>query len=218
MIFRNRVEAGRLLAGEVVTRLPGLRDEKPIVLGIPRGGVLVAREVATALRAPLDVFVARKLGAPDQEELGIGAVAFGGTRVLDEHAIRSLGVSQEYIDAVTQRELAELQRRMARFRGDREDPHLENRAVILVDDGLATGVTAHAALIALRAKNPALLVFAAPVCSREGSMLLSADADEVICVSLPDRFYGVGTWYEDFDQTSDEEVISALAESSWPAS
>lgn len=206
------MEAGRLLASDVMARLPTLRDEDPIVLGIPRGGVPVACEVAMALRAPLDVFVARKLGAPDQEELGIGAVASGGTRVLDEHAIRSLGVSQEYIDAVTQRELAELERRTARFRGDREGPYLQNRAVILVDDGLATGVTAHAALIALRAKNPSRLVFAAPVCSREGCALLSADADAVICVSVPDRFYGVGTWYEDFEQTSDEEVIFALAQ------
>src|ERR671934_1764820 len=140
MIFRNRRAAGQRLGQELLARLPHLRDEDPIVLAIPRGGVPVGYEIAMALRAPLDVFVARKLGAPGQEELGIGAVAPGGTRVLDTATIRMLRVSDEYIDKITARELAELDRRMRAFRGDRPPPRIAGRAVILVDDGLATGV------------------------------------------------------------------------------
>jgi putative phosphoribosyl transferase len=210
MIFRNRRAAGQRLAQELLARLPHLPDEDPIVLAIPRGGVPVGYEIALALRAPLDVFIARKLGAPGQEELGIGAVAPGGTRVLDTATIRMLRVSDEYIDKITAREVAELDRRMRAFRGNRPPPRITGRAVVLVDDGLATGVTARAALAALRLERPLRLVFAAPVCSHEASSLLAGDADAVVCVAVPYRFFGVGAWYEDFTQTTDEEVVAFL--------
>ena len=213
MLFPDRVEAGRRLASELVRRLPELRDEDPIVLAIPRGGVPVGYEVARALDAPLDLFIARKLGAPGHEELGIGAVAPGGTRFLDADAIRMLDVSDAYIEAVTRKELGELERRLRRFRGDRPAPRLEGRAVILVDDGLATGVTALASLAALRLQHPRRLVFAAPVCSVEGTQAVAREADAVVCVATPERFFGVGAWYADFTQTTDEEVVLLLARS-----
>jgi putative phosphoribosyl transferase len=211
MLFPDRVEGGRRLASELVRRVPEIRDEDPIVLAIPRGGVPVGYEVARALEAPLDLFIARKLGAPGHEELGIGAVAPGGTRFLDADAIRMLDVSDAYIEEVTRKELAELERRLRRFRGDRPAPRLEGRAVILVDDGLATGVTALASLAALRLQRPRRLVFAAPVCSVEGAEVVTRQADDVICVGMPERFFGVGAWYHDFTQTTDEEVIELLS-------
>jgi predicted phosphoribosyltransferase len=211
MLFQDRVEAGQRLAREIVAELPHVRDEHPIVLAIPRGGVPVGYEVALALDAPLDVFIARKLGAPGHEELGIGAVAPGGTRVLDTLAIRALHVPDDYIDRVTQRELAELNRRLERFRRGRALPPLAGRAVVLVDDGLATGVTARAAMAALRRERPKRLVFAAPVCSPEACDLLRSEADATICLAVPERFYGVGAWYDDFTQTSDEEVLELLS-------
>ena len=210
MLFRDRVEAGRRLASELVQRLPHLRDEDPIVLAIPRGGVPVGYEVARAIEAPLDLFIARKLGAPGHEELGIGAVAPGGTRFLDADAIRMLDVTDAYIEEVTRKELAELERRLRRFRGDRPPPRIEDRSVILVDDGLATGVTALASLTALRLQHPRRLVFGAPVCSAEGAQAVARQADDVICVAVPDRFFGVGAWYHDFTQTTDEEVMELL--------
>jgi predicted phosphoribosyltransferase len=210
VIFRDRVDAGRQLAQALLERFPRLRDEHPIVLAIPRGGVVVGREVADALGAPLDVFIARKLGAPEHEELGIGAVAPNGTRVLDHDAIHALRIPAEYIERVTRRELAEVERRMRTFRGDRPPPALRGRAVVLVDDGLATGVTARAALIALRGEQPSRLVFAAPVCSAEGEALVAAEADATVCAAVPDRFYGVGMWYGDFAQTTDDEVVRLL--------
>ena len=211
MLFRDRVEAGRQLAAELVRRLPHIREEDPIVLAIPRGGVPVGYEVARAIDAPLDLFIARKLGAPGHEELGIGAVAPGGTRFLDVDAIRMLDVSDAYIEDVTRKELAELERRLRRFRGDRPPPRIEGRSVVLVDDGLATGVTALASLTALRLQHPRRLVLAAPVCSVEGAQAVARQADDVVCVAVPDRFFGVGAWYHDFTQTTDEEVVEMLA-------
>jgi putative phosphoribosyl transferase len=210
MLFRNRTEAGRRLGAELLRRLPQLHDGDPLVLAIPRGGVPVGYEVARYLDAALDLFIARKLGAPGHEELGIGAVAPGGTRFLDTDAIRALGVTDEYIEEVTQKELAELERRLRRFRGDRPPPRIAGRAVVLVDDGLATGVTALASLAAIRIEQPRRLVFAAPVCSVEGAETVARQADDVVCVAAPERFFGVGTWYHDFTQTSDEEVIELL--------
>jgi predicted phosphoribosyltransferase len=219
MLFGDRVEAGRRLAAEVVRRLPRIRDEDPLVLAIPRGGVPVGYEVARAIEAPLDLFVARKLGAPGHEELGIGAVAPGGTRFLDEDAIRMLDVSDAYVEEVTRRELAELERRLSRFRGDRPPPRIEGRSVVLADDGLATGVTALASLTALRLQRPRRLLFAAPVCSVEGAHAVARQADDVVCVATPERFFGVGAWYQDFTQTTDEEVVELLArrEAEWSA-
>lgn len=210
MLFQDRVEAGRRLATELTARLPTIRDEDPIVLAIPRGGVPIGYEVARAIDAPLDLFIARKLGAPGHEELGIGAVAPGGTRFLDADAIRALGVSEAYIEEVTRKELAELERRLRCFRGDRPPPAIEGRSVVLVDDGLATGVTALASLAALRLQHPRRLVFAAPVCSIEGATAVSRQADDVVCVAMPERFFGVGAWYRDFTQTTDEEVVELL--------
>lgn len=211
MLFADRVDGGRRLGVELVRRLPRLRDEDPLVLAIPRGGVPVGYEVARAIEAPLDLFIARKLGAPGHEELGIGAVASGGTRILDADAIRALDVSDAYIEEVTRKELAELERRLRRFRGNRPPPRIEGRSVVLVDDGLATGVTALASLAALRFQRPRRLVLAAPVCSVEGAQAVARQADDVVCVATPDRFFGVGAWYHDFTQTTDEEVVEILA-------
>ena len=213
MLFRDRVVAGQRLASELVRRLSQIRDEDPLVLAIPRGGVPVGYEVARAIDAPLDLFIARKLGAPGHEELGIGAVAPGGTRFLDADAIRMLDVSDEYIEEVTRKELAELERRLRRFRGDRPPARIEGRSVVLVDDGLATGVTALASLTALRLQRPHRLVFAAPVCSVEGAQAVARQANDVVCVATPDRFFGVGAWYDDFTQTTDEEVVELLRRS-----
>ncbi|HKV52431.1 MAG TPA: phosphoribosyltransferase family protein [Gemmatimonadaceae bacterium] len=210
MPFVDRADAGRQLGATLIARLPHLKDQRPIVLGIPRGGVIIGREVARALAAPLDVIVARKLGAPGQEELGIGAVAPDGTRVLDDDIVTALAVTDAYIDDVTRRERAELERRMRRFRGDRPSPSLAGRAVILADDGLATGVTARAALAAVRRARPGSLVFAAPVCSRDGCDALMAGGYLVVCVEAPADFRGVGEWYVDFEQVSDETVVDVL--------
>ena len=169
MLFRDRAEAGRFLSRELFDAVPELRTEPVTVLGIPRGGVPVAAPIAAMLHAPLDVFIARKLGAPGHEELAIGAVAADGTRVLDQQLVRVLRVSESYIEKTTAREIAEAQRRLALFRGTRAPPQLADRAVILVDDGLATGATARAALTVLLAAKPLRLVFAAPVASLEGA-------------------------------------------------
>jgi putative phosphoribosyl transferase len=212
MLFADRVDGGKRLGAELRQRLPRLREEDPLVLAIPRGGLPVGSEVARAIDAPLDLFIARKLGAPGHEELGIGAVAPGGTRFLDADAIRALDVSDSYIEEVTRRELAEVERRLRRFRGNRPPARIEGRSVVLVDDGLATGVTALASLAALRLERPRRLVFAAPVCSIEGAQAVARHADDVVCVAMPDRFFGVGAWYHDFTQTTDEEVVELLAQ------
>ncbi|MGQ0713923.1 MAG: phosphoribosyltransferase [Gemmatimonadaceae bacterium] len=219
MLFVNRTQAGQRLGAELSQRLPQLREEDPLVLAIPRGGVPVGYEAARALDAPLDLFIARKLGAPGHEELGIGAVAPGGTRILDTDAIRALDVSDAYIEDVTRKELAELERRLRRFRGDRPPPRIAGRSVVLVDDGLATGVTALASLAALRIEQPRRLLFAAPVCSIEGAQTVRRQADDVVCIAMPERFFGVGAWYHDFTQTTDEEVEDLLArrEAEWLA-
>jgi len=210
MLFADRADAGRQLAETLLARLPGLADQRPIVLGVPRGGVIIGRELARALGAPLDVIVARKLGAPGHEELGIGAVAPEGTRVLDQEIVAALGVSDAYIEKITRRERAELDRRMQRYRDGRPFPDLSGRAVVLADDGLATGVTARAALASVRHAEPATLVFAAPVCSEDGCRTLGAEGYTVVCVYTPRDFRGVGEWYADFEQVTDETVIAVL--------
>lgn len=204
-LFHDRADAGRRLAA----LLDGYRAEAPIVLALPRGGVVVAYEVARALNAPLDVIVARKIGAPGHRELGIGAVA-PGVRVLDEETIRWLGVSADAIDAIAAEETAEMERRSSRFRGDRPTPALTGRTVIVVDDGLATGVTARAAVRSIRRERPERLVLAVPVCAAETATLLRAEVDDLVCVEQPQDFIAVGRWYANFDQTADEEVLDLL--------
>jgi predicted phosphoribosyltransferase len=207
--FRDRTEAGRLLA-ERLRDYAG-RDDV-IVLALPRGGVPVGYEVAKALGAPLDVFVVRKIGVPGHEELAMGAVATGGLLVLDERLVQMLGLSEDEVQRVIQQELRELERRDREYRGDREPPQLGGKTVILVDDGLATGATMRAAALAVRRENPARLVVAVPVAAEETCDAFRDVVDEIVCGITPKPFRAVGLWYEDFSQTTDEEVRELLAE------
>ena len=208
ILFEDRVDAGRQLA----ERLAPYAEERPVVFALPRGGVPVGAEVSRSLGAPLEVIVSRKLGAPGQPEFGIGAVAPGGVRVLNERAVRALGIEEDYLEMISARELAEAERRLKLFRGDRPYPDLERRTAILVDDGLATGVTARAALLALRRMNPRRLVLAVPVCALQTAELLRPEADDLICLLAPANLEAVGLWYRNFKQTSDEEVVRLLEE------
>jgi uncharacterized protein (TIGR00369 family) len=206
MRFRNRADAGRQLA----SRLLPLKGKDVVVLGLPRGGVAVAAEVARALDAPLDVILVRKLGVPVQPELGMGAIGEGDARVINADVVRYARVSEADISAVEQRERAELERRIKRFRGDAPRVPLEGRTAILVDDGVATGSTARAACQVARAQGAAKVVLAVPVAPPSVTATLADDADEVICLETPERFLAIGEWYEDFSQTRDEEVVSLL--------
>ena len=205
--FPNRAEAGRLLA-EKLENYVGRSDV--VVLGLPRGGVPVAYEVAQRLGAPLDVFVVRKLGVPGFEELAAGAIASGGVRVLNEDVIRALPNADQLIESVTEKETVELERREQTYRDGRPAPELRNRVVILVDDGLATGATMRAAVAALRQRGVAKIVVAAPVGAPDTCRELEQEADETICAISPEFFQAVGQYYEDFSQTSDEEVRELL--------
>jgi len=207
MRFRDRVDAGQRLADQ----LKDLRSAEPVVLALPRGGVPIGVEVARVLQAPLEVFVARKIGAPQHPEFGIGAIAEGDVVVADRSATELLGLTDEQFDQLAAEERRELQRRVQHYRGDRTLPDLNDRTVILVDDGLATGVTAEAALTTLRARHPRRLLLAAPACAPETATRLGAIADEVRCVLSPSDFYAVGQWYVEFGQITDEEVLDLLA-------
>jgi putative phosphoribosyl transferase len=207
--FANRTEAGRLLAEKLV-QYAG-RDDV-IVLGLPRGGVPVAFEVARRLDVPLDVFIVRKLGVPGFEELAAGAIASGGVRVLNEDVMRSIPHADEAIEAVTARETAELERREQIYRDGRPAPELRDRIVILVDDGLATGASMRAAVKALRQSGAAKIVVAVPVGPPDTCRELQEEADETICLSTPEFFQAVGQYYEDFSQTSDEDVRELLSQ------
>ncbi len=206
--FKNRAEAGRSLA----ERLSAYADRPDtLVLGLPRGGVPVAYEVATALNAPLDVFVVRKLGVPGHEELAMGAIATGGARTLNHDVIRYLHIPGEVIDEVTEREERELERRERLYRDNRPARSPRDRVTILVDDGLATGSSMRAAALAVRQQEPASIIVAVPVAASQACEDLRSEADEVICLYTPEPFYAVGLWYEDFSQTTDEEVRESLA-------
>jgi putative phosphoribosyl transferase len=205
--FRDRREAGRVLA----QRLAHYRGRPDLlVLALPRGGVAVGFEVAHALEAPLDVFVVRKLGFPGHEEYAMGAIASGGVRVMNP--MPGIEVSPEALDQVVAREQAELARRERLYRGDRPPLELRGRTVIVVDDGLATGATMSAAVLAIRQQGPVRLVVAVPVGAAETCRLLREQADDVVCVTTPTPFRAVGLWYRDFPQASDEEVHDLLAE------
>ena len=206
--FPDRSAAGRLLA-ERLTQYAGRADV--IVLGLPRGGVPVAYEVAQALRVPLDVFIVRKLGVPGFEELAVGAIASGGVRVLNEDVARALPNADEIIESITQREMIEVQRREEKYRDGRPAPEISGRTVILIDDGLATGATMRAAVKALRQRGAAKIVVAVPVGPPDTCKEFEDEADEVVCASAPEFFQAVGQYYEDFSQTSDEEVSELLA-------
>jgi len=206
--FPNRAEAGRRLV-EKLEQYAG-RDDV-IVLGLPRGGVPVAYEVAQRLGVPLDVFIVRKLGVPGFEELALGAIASGGVRVLNDDVVRALPNANELVESVTARETAELQRREQAYRDGRPPPELRGRVVILVDDGLATGATMRAAVAALRQLGAAKIVVAVPVGAADTCRELEEEVDEIVCAMAPEWFQAVGQFYEDFSQTSDDEVRELLA-------
>lgn len=210
MRFADRIDAGRRLADEVAGRDIG---PHPIVLALPRGGVPVGEQVALALEAPLDVVGVRKIGAPGQPELGVGAIGEGGTVYLDEEMLARLGIAAGDLSDTIAAEQTELDRRVARYRDDRPLPDLDGATAIVVDDGLATGVTARAALRTVRAHGAARIFLAIPVCAPGGRIALAGEADEIICVASPERFAAVGQWYDHFDQTSDAEVLAALERS-----
>ena len=211
--FHDRHEAGRILAEEIRRRGYSPASVDQIVLALPRGGVPVAYEIAKALDAPLDVFLVRKLGLPEQPELAMGAIASGGVRVLNPEVVGALRIPRHIIDAVADDELQEMQRREREYRDDRPSADLNNKIVFVVDDGLATGSTMRAAATALRLLNPKKIVLAAPVAAAETVDALRGVADDIVVAAIPDPFRAVGLWYEDFSQTTDDEVRELLARS-----
>ncbi|HEV8037397.1 MAG TPA: phosphoribosyltransferase [Bryobacteraceae bacterium] len=214
--FRDRQDAGIQLAAQLLRYAGDPRcgaNPNVVVLGLPRGGVPVAYQVARRLQAPLDIFVVRKLGVPGHRELAMGAIATGGIRVLNPEVVTGLRISEPMIAAVAAQEQQELERQRRAYRGELPFPDLAGRVVIVVDDGLATGSTMRAAVRALRQMQPARIVVAAPVAAAETCRSLAQEADEVVCVSTPESFYAVSMWYQDFSQTSDEEVRLLLESS-----
>lgn len=206
MRFADRRDAGRQLAA----RLSSLADERPVVIALPRGGVPVGVEVAAALSAPLDILAVRKLGAPGNPELAVGAVAEDGTGVFDQRSAEQLGMTRAMFDATLQRESRELRRRVERYRGGRPRRSLQGQAVIVVDDGLATGLTVLAAVRAVRQAGARRVTVGVPVGAASSLAMLAEEADEVVCVTIPPRLLGVGMWYGDFEPVSDEQVLELL--------
>jgi predicted phosphoribosyltransferase len=208
-LCKDRRDAGRKLA----EKLSAYADQPDvIVLALPRGGVPVAYEVSMALNAPMDIFLVRKLGLPGHEELAIGAIASGGTRVLNEEIVHTLGVNRNVIDMVARQEQQELERREQKYRGDRPPIEVKGKTVILIDDGLATGASMRAAVAGLRTRNPARLVAAVPTAAPETCQAFESEVDEMICATTPQPFYGVSRWYKDFSQTTDLKVRLLLQE------
>ncbi len=206
-IFRDRTEAGQLLAAKLA-RFSGKPDA--IVLALPRGGVPVGYEIARALKLPLDIFLVRKLGVPGHEELAFGAIAMGNVTVFNQEIIAMLGLSRHTIDAVIASEQMVLNERDEKYRGNRPLPNLKDRTVILVDDGIATGATLHAAINAIRQLDCRHLVAAVPIAPMEAISQFSRLVDEMVCLETPTDFFAIGSWYEDFSQTTDEEVYRLL--------
>lgn len=204
--FKDRREAGRLLAARLLEMDLG----DPVVVALPRGGVPVAYEVARVLGAPLEIGLVRKLGHPNQPELGLGAIGEGGTIVVDERVTQAYGISRAQIDEIAAREAAELDRRRRLYRGDRPAANVRGRTVLVIDDGIATGVTASAAAKALKAQGAAKAILAVPVCPAGTSERIDGEIDQVVSLAEPRYFNSVGAWYDDFSQTSDEEVIELL--------
>ena len=207
--FKNRVHAGQYLA-ERLTQYAAA--SAAVVLGLPRGGVVVAHEIAVKLGLPLDIFLVRKLGVPGYEELAMGAIASGGVRVMNEDVMRQIRIPDSAVEAVTRREELELKRREVAYRGNRPPLNVEGLTVILVDDGLATGSTMRAAVTALRRQNPKRIIVAVPTASPDVCDEFKAEVDEILCGMTPTPYYAVGAWYEDFSQTTDEEVRQLLQE------
>lgn len=205
--FANRAEAGRLLAGEL---LPYAGRGDVSIFALPRGGVPVAFEIARALRAPMDVFLVRKLGAPGREELAMGAIAEGGVRVINQTVVDAFHIPESFIEAAAAREQAEIEAQARRFRGDRPRLPIRDRTALLVDDGLATGATMRASVRAARKERPARIIVAVPVAPPEACSEMRAEAEVVVCGLMPSDFASVGGWYEDFEQVSDEEVRELL--------
>jgi len=204
--FKDRVDAGQILAN----KLTKYADQKPLVLGLPRGGVPVAFEVAKALKAPLDVYIVRKLGVPGQEELAMGAIATGDVRVLNQGVIDALQISEEAIETETRKEKEELKRREALYRGGRPTLDVTNRTVLLIDDGIATGSTIKAAIAALKKQKAGRIIIGVPVAPPSTIEELREEVDEVVCVSTPEFFIAISLWYDEFPQTSDDEVRELL--------
>lgn len=207
MIFQDRIEAGRSLGVRLV-EFAG--EENVLVLALPRGGVPVGFEVARALNAPLDVFLVRKLGVPGRQELAMGAIASGGVRLLDAETVRALGISSQQVEEIARLETLELERREQLYRGSRKALDVRDRTVVLVDDGMATGLTMRAAIAALRREGSRRIVVAVPVAAGETCEEIESVADAVVCLHTPMEFFAVGQWYRDFSQTSDEEVRDLL--------
>ena len=213
-IFKDRRDAGRAL-GEELARKPSLRSAEASVLALPRGGVPVGYEVAKALRAPLGVFIVRKLGVPGHRELAMGAIASGGIRVMNDDVVDALRITESAIDEIAREELAELERREQIY-GALATPPIAGRNVVLVDDGLATGSTMRAAVRAVREQGPKQIVIAVPVAASDTCLQLAAEADQIVCLSTPEPFNAVGLWYRTFDQTTDDEVRELLREANQP--
>jgi putative phosphoribosyl transferase len=207
-LWTDRRDAGKQLTKQLLS----LADERPVVVALPRGGVPVAREVAIALGAPLEILAVRKLGAPHNPEYGIGAVVEDGTRLIDAEAVAALGITGGVLDSIIARETAELRRRVNAYREDRRPLELKGRTIIVVDDGVATGVTDTAALRALRRRKPRRVILAVPVCAVDTIRRLRGEADAIVCLLVPPLLCGVGQWYRDFSQVSDADVVSALRE------
>lgn len=213
--FKDRRDAGRRLADQLANSNTALHN--PLTLGLPRGGIPVAAEIAHQLSAPLDVFVAHKIGAPGREELGIGAAAEGDDDIVTTDIATRLGIDDTRLRALAEHTRREIDRRVHLYRGNRPLPQVDRRVVVLVDDGLATGVTAEAALNAIRQHNPHRLVLAVPVAARESITRLAQYADDIVCAVVPEHFFAVGEWYDDFDQITDDEVKELLNRRSGPA-